>query len=215
MTEQDWLECTAPEWLLSFLHGKASERKLRLFACACCRQAWGLLADPRSRNAVEVAERFADGLATREDLRAARAGPVHPRFSGVAAEWVYDSTSARHHSSDAAKCLAFASAPTPWKAAFKAARLVQTQLLRCMIANPFRSVVVNPAWRSYTVGALAQAAYEDRVLPSGQLQSDRLAVLADALEDAGCDSADILGHLREQGPHVRGCWAVDLVLARV
>jgi hypothetical protein len=62
--------------------------------------------------------------------------------------------------------------------------------------------------------ALAQAAYDERVLPAGTLDTARLAVLADALEDAGCADADLLGHLRGPGPHVRGCWAVDLLLGK-
>jgi len=61
---------------------------------------------------------------------------------------------------------------------------------------------------------LAQAAYEDRVLPVGTLDSARLAVLADALEDAGCTDALLLDHLRAASPHVRGCFAVDAVLGR-
>jgi hypothetical protein len=56
------------------------------------------------------------------------------------------------------------------------------------------------------------AAYEGRVSPAGGLDADRLAVLADALEDAGCADPDLLAHLRGPGPHVRGCWALDLVL---
>jgi hypothetical protein len=62
--------------------------------------------------------------------------------------------------------------------------------------------------------ALAQAAYDDLILPAGTLDSARLLLLADALEDAGCADADLLGHLRGEGPHVRGCWAVDLVLGK-
>jgi hypothetical protein len=65
-----------------------------------------------------------------------------------------------------------------------------------------------------TVNRLAEAAYEERSLPEGTLDAARLAILADALEDAGCTDTDILGHLREPGPHVRGCWAVDRVLAK-
>jgi hypothetical protein len=64
------------------------------------------------------------------------------------------------------------------------------------------------------VVALAQAAYEQRELPSGALDAARLAVLADALEEAGCTDADILNHLRSPSPHVRGCWAVDLTLGK-
>jgi hypothetical protein len=64
------------------------------------------------------------------------------------------------------------------------------------------------------VPRLAQAAYEQRELPAGTLDVARLAVLADALEEAGHDQVDVLGHLRGPGPHVRGCWAVDLLLGK-
>jgi hypothetical protein len=64
------------------------------------------------------------------------------------------------------------------------------------------------------VTPLASVAYEDRALPSGELDPARLSVLADALEDAGCTDPDLLGHLRSAGPHVRGCWVVDLILGK-
>jgi hypothetical protein len=90
--------------------------------------------------------------------------------------------------------------------------LAQIDLLRDIFGNPFRPVSISPGWLTPTVTNLATAAYEERILPSGELDSARLAVLADALEEAGCDSADVLSHLREPGPHVRGCWVVDLLL---
>ncbi len=65
-----------------------------------------------------------------------------------------------------------------------------------------------------TVGGIAKAAYDQRQMPSGALDRFRLGVLADALEDAGCTDAELLGHLRGPGPHVRGCWALDLVLGK-
>ena len=87
-------------------------------------------------------------------------------------------------------------------------------LLRCVFGNPFRPVTLDPSWRTPDVLSLAQAAYEQRTLPAGTLEPERLALLADALEDAGCDSAAILAHLRGPGPHVRGCWALDLLLGK-
>jgi hypothetical protein len=90
-------------------------------------------------------------------------------------------------------------------------------LLRDLFGNPFRPRAADPAWLAWGGGAvrrLAEAAYEARALPDGTLDKDRLAVLADALDEAGCDDADLLGHLRGQGSHVRGCWAIDLLLAR-
>ena len=99
-------------------------------------------------------------------------------------------------------------------AAMAAEHQVQCVLLRDIVGNPFRPVSLAPSGRTPTVLALAQAAYDDRALPAGTLDAARLAVLADALEDAGCTDAAILGHLRGPGPHVRGCWALDLILGR-
>jgi hypothetical protein len=81
----------------------------------------------------------------------------------------------------------------------------------------FRPVAADPAWLAWYGGAipkLAQALYEDRQLPSGHLDAARLAVLADMLEEAGCADPQVLGHLRGPGPHVRGCFAVDLLLGK-
>jgi hypothetical protein len=64
------------------------------------------------------------------------------------------------------------------------------------------------------VTALATAAYEERILPAGTFDPHRLAILADALEDTGCTNEQILGHLRGPGPHVRGCWVIDLILGK-
>jgi hypothetical protein len=90
-------------------------------------------------------------------------------------------------------------------------------MLRDLFGNPFRPApVVDLAWLAWQVGTvreLAQAAYEER-RPEGTLESARLAVLSDALEDVGCTDAELLGHLRSPGPHVRGCWAVDLALGK-
>jgi hypothetical protein len=87
-------------------------------------------------------------------------------------------------------------------------------LARDIFGNPFRPVAVSPSCRTPQVAALARAAYERRDLPAGTLDVTRLAVLADALEEAGCTNPDLLGHLRDPGPHVRGCWAVDLLLGK-
>jgi hypothetical protein len=90
-------------------------------------------------------------------------------------------------------------------------------LLHDLFGNPFRPAALDPSWLTWhsgTIPQLAQAIYEDRHLPDGHLDPHRLAVLADALEDAGCSDQDILGHLRGPGPHTRGCWAVDLLLGK-
>ncbi|MGE3808405.1 MAG: hypothetical protein AB7K24_27395 [Gemmataceae bacterium] len=93
----------------------------------------------------------------------------------------------------------------------------QAALLREILGNPFRPATIDPVlldWRDRTIPKLARAAYDERDLPSGLLQPNRLAILADALEEAGCTSDDILGHLRGPGPHVRGCSVVDLLIGK-
>ena len=69
-------------------------------------------------------------------------------------------------------------------------------------------------WNDHTIPRLAEAIYEKRRLPEGTLEPARLAVLADALEEAGCQDQDVLGHCRSGGEHVRGCWVIDLLLGK-
>jgi hypothetical protein len=103
-------------------------------------------------------------------------------------------------------------------AALQAERSRQAALLRCMAGNPFRPPpALDPSvltWHGGTVVRLADAAYHERNLPDGTLDTTRLAVLADALEEAGCTDASLLLHLRSPGPHVRGCVAIDALLAK-
>ena len=89
----------------------------------------------------------------------------------------------------------------------KAERQGLIGLIREMFGNPFRPVSLDPAWLTSTVVALAQGIYEERAF-------DRMPILADALQDAGCDNDDVLSHCRGNGPHVRGCWVVDLILGK-
>ena len=84
MTPEQWSACAHPRCLVEFLRGRVSDRKLTLFAAACCRKVWGLLSDDRSRRAVEVAERFADGLATDEERLAAADGACRATHAGKA-----------------------------------------------------------------------------------------------------------------------------------
>ncbi|OAI51375.1 hypothetical protein AYO44_00775 [Planctomycetaceae bacterium SCGC AG-212-F19] len=82
-----------------------------------------------------------------------------------------------------------------------------SDLLRDVFGNPFNHVTVDPAWRTANVTGLAEAIYTERAF-------DRMPILADALEDAGCTTPDVLNHCRQPGEHVRGCWVVDLVLGK-
>src|SRR5262249_38992633 len=86
----------------------------------------------------------------------------------------------------------------------------QCELLREIIGNPFRPVTIDPAWLAWnnrTSPQLAHGIDEERAF-------ERLPILADALEEAGCTDADILSHCRQQGEHVRGCWVLDLLLGK-
>jgi hypothetical protein len=234
MTESEWLACTDTREMLAFIRGKASDRKLRLFACACCRRIWELL-QAEGRRAVEAAEGHADGLVAADEM--GEAGTDARRPVGD----FYEAANLGGHgvvltgglaaAEAAACCTAPAALSCEWAArtaAFAfghpaggiiplgspAEGVVQCRLLHDLSGNPFRPVRLDPAWGTPQVVALAQAAYDERVLPAGHLDPTRLAVLADALEEAGCTEQTMLAHLRGPGPHVRGCWAVDLILGR-
>jgi hypothetical protein len=213
VTEAEWLSCTDPGPMLEFLRGKARERKLRLFACACCRRVWPRLGDGRSTRAVRVAERYADGLVGPDELFTAHwhAGIASGVGSGSRLRATASLTASawEGHLLDAAQVVRAKSR------AEEAGPAVQARLIRDLFGNPFRPFSLDPSCQTPTVTSLAHAAYEDRILPSGELEPARLSVLADALEDAGCTEAAILDHLRGPGSHVRGCWCVDAILGGI
>lgn len=213
------LESVAREPLLAFLRDRVSERKRRLFAVACCRRIWRRLKDGRSREAVNVAERYADGLATDAERKGAL----------KRADAAYTAVTGDEDAAEGAACFALDANEEPdapdfdfvESAASEAAfasrnhnREVATQLafLQDIFANPVLPVAADPAWLTAQVLTIARAAYDQRIMPWGRVNPLRLVVLADALEDAGCEEAAILGHLRGPGFHVRGCWPVDLFL---
>jgi hypothetical protein len=225
--EKDWLAFDDPTDMMRFL-ARAGDRKVRLFAVACCRRLWGLLPGPRHRDAVEVAERFADGLATQAEriaahkaVRPVRSPPASPVAwaTSYAAHLVTEKTAAAtlrvcYYGQNAFR------APDVLRGPRQAAEgRAQADLVRDILGNPFRRTRVPAparrawlAWGGGVVRRLALAAYERRKLPEGALDPSRLAILADALEEAGCTDAELLAHLRSPGPHVRGCFALDLVL---
>jgi hypothetical protein len=246
MTEDEWLAAMHPHPMLDFLRGTTSDRKLRLFACACCRRIWPALKRRGSRKAVETCEMYADNLATIEKLQAAHAS-AHDAFARVqwAAESDEETTPARaaiylgagtdFHAAltadGAAATFGVKTRERDYKRRKKAANAegreepiwdqydavyrtaqaeearTQTRLLRCVIGNPFRPVAFDPAWRTSTAAALAEQMYASRDFGA-------MPILADALQEAGCEDAAILSHCRGTGPHVRGCWVVDLVLGK-
>jgi hypothetical protein len=232
MTEAEWLACTDPQPMLGPLRGKVRDRKLRLFGCGCCRRLWGALV-PASWNAVEASEWYADrppnatvlhegsplyGSQPDGEAVAATTGQAALFLSGgkpdIKRMLSSLQSAAGYVAVHSEASLAGPRQAAAWHAARNAEGASQAALLRDVLGNPFHPVTVYPAWQMSTVLALAQAAYDERELPAGSLDTTRLAVLADALEDAGCTDADVLDHLRGPGPHVRGCWAVDLLLGK-
>jgi hypothetical protein len=265
VTEQEWLRCEDPQLLYVHVRRvanpvfKRGRRRLRLYACACCRQVWHLLHD-EARAAVEAAEGNADGQVAPADLRKAGrlatssaygvvVGRVK-RVKGASRACADAVRSARWAASEAARSATESSIATQagqaaWYAlhaagcltADKEAHIVATcrsplellssaadlaadkqaaivahcrlqcDLLRDIFGNPFRPVRADPAWLRWndgTVVKLARAIYDERAC-------ERLPLLADAVEDAGCTSDTLVSHLRGPGPHVRGCWALDLL----
>jgi hypothetical protein len=222
MTEAEWLASDDPARMLRFAthqdynnrwhHNAPSDRKLRLFACACWRRE-----PPRHANwyeflaAVKQQEELADGLRQYFWPELINWVPARYDASDLIQEIIYDLQ--RHLLNES----------------------VAAALLRDILGNPFRdhgglsSAAHLPHWFGWPEGLavqLAQAAYHE-CLPDGTLDPVRLLVLADALEEAGCDNIVMLGHLRGEWEcwgagitskkpirHIRGCWVVDLLLGK-
>jgi hypothetical protein len=222
MTEAEWLNAPDPTPMLGFLAGHASDRKLRLFACACCRRIWRSFTDERSRRAIEVAERFADGGAALAELDAACESARQAAWEvysdvGRQAAWATtwrllfpETPGDPEQDSGVVRAVEFATREVGSGGRAREAALeyqAQAAFLRDLVGNPFRPVALDPAWLTPEVVHRAQSIYDDRAF-------EHLPVLADALEDAGCHEADILAHCRGPGPHVRGCWAIDHILGK-
>lgn len=245
MTEADWLAGVHPQIMLAWLldgsseetvgrsygrHLLATDRKLRLFVCACVRSMWDHIPDWRSRRAVKVAEQFADGEVTHSETFKAY------EEARVVYGW---------HASFAASTLATSAVGLADEFVRRAGTgkgaLVASAILRDIIGNPWRPVALDRPcercngtgsltsrsgvagaasntcfaceagrvstgeWLTPAVLSIAQECYDTRDFRS-------LPIAADALTDAGCDNEDLLEHLRSPGPHARGCWAVDLIL---
>lgn len=208
MTERQWLACKDPTSMLAFLAGKTSNRKVRLFGCACLRQRPGEMDED-----IRMAERYADGEVS---LRAMTSIEEHAGITQAdAAEAAYE---AMGLASGALASDAWNTAMREGKtrteanklsrAAFKQEEAHQASLLRDIVGNPCRPLMIDPHWLVSDGGVvvqLAQAIYDERTF-------DRMPILADALEDASCTNADILEHCRAGGVHARGCWVLDLLL---
>lgn len=228
MNETEWLAGTDPVAMLEFLQGKVSERKLRLFACACARRSWSRFRYPGQRNAVELAERLASGHATSEEreqmwLHAETWAWNAPLFEQPAyqAATATLAESAMEAARQACECTrqqaireaAYEGAPGQdenWiiHQASLAESLALGRLLQEIFGNPFRPASIERAWLTALDGAVLALA---RWIENEQ-RFEELPYLADALTDAGCSLEPLLRHLRRGEGHVRGCWALDTVL---
>jgi hypothetical protein len=214
--------------MVESLWDKGSKRKLRLLAVACCRRIAHLVTDVRYHAVVAEVEGFMEGTLSRERLEAVQAEcRSEPRPIGswldpqyLAAYVLKHLPYACLHDDPVAHLLDFfsfiqmasAGAQAPvnseaWQAASGAEEKAECELLRDIFGNPYRPVTFSRSWRTNTAVTLTRQMYDSR-------EFSAMPILADALQDAGCDSADILDHCRGPGPHVRGCWVVDLVLAK-
>lgn len=253
MAESEWvkcLTCSDPTGMLNLLQNRARHRKLRLFAAACARRVLSLVEDERIREAIQLAERYADGNAD-EDARTT--AEVRAEVVRAAAQAAYDAevNESTYAESDdviahgftllAAADAATAGLATVVESAEQASRraseasanaeewsmrasrwhagtgsdslesyeekAIQARLLACVFGNPFQPVTIDPSLLNETVLRLADTIYREQ-------SWDRLPILADALEEGGCTQTPVLEHLRDEGPHARGCFAVDLILGK-
>jgi hypothetical protein len=225
MTEAEWLAGGDVRVMLRSLRGRAGDRKLRLFACACWQRLRHLLQDGHLRWFLGLLEAHADGLVPPQELWAARQAAwvaLRSLRQGPPAAETREELAAR-------RLVRWGAHLNAWTAAVEAGRTArgvaarigewaaaaetkfQCDLLHEVFGNPFRRATVDPSWLAWeggTVPRLAGAVYEGRTF-------DQLPILGDALEEAGCTDVDVLAHCRQQpGAHVRGCWVLDLVLGR-
>jgi hypothetical protein len=215
--------------MVNSFQGRASDRKLRLFACACFRA----MAEhfPEGDNAVAVAESFAEGLASQEEMEGAGPG-VEDALPPVEWDLLRALDSLVDQDAINAACVTAdnvalargqlemiramqsrgelrpsTASRSASEAAEQVARQGQSDLLRCILGNPNRPTTSDPSWRTTAAVVLAGAIYERR-------EFGRLPELARILEEAGCADPAVLAHCRRPGEHTRGCWVVDLLLGK-
>jgi hypothetical protein len=207
MTEEKWKASADPGRMLEYLGRKASRRKLRLFAVACCR---GILSKrDEYHSALDLAEDVAEPKPLRWALRALEDWDNMVMEAGDPKGWAIqhatdpDLESLDHDFTDWVAGMRPGGKevdPTEDLARF-------ADLVRCVFGNPFRKVKFDKKWRTRDAVALAKTMYEKKSF-------DAMPILADALQDAGCADEELLDHCRARGPHCRGCWVLDLVLGK-
>lgn len=223
MRKREWARCSNPERMLFQVWGlkqPANARRLRLFTLSAGRRLWEQVTDEACQSAVQLAWRQAESAVSAEEV-AGQLGTLRPaydealatdsleraRIVNVLAVLLTDPGPAamaliRPHSLVGGAQLIPLLNPSEMSAC--------CGLLREFFADRGFSPTIEPAllsWNSGAIPRLASVVYEDQAF-------DRLPILADALEEAGCTDADILAHCRKPGEHWRGCWVVDLILGK-
>jgi hypothetical protein len=223
MTETEWDTTDDPTQILAALGDHASERKLRLFGLFCCRQALDMCADPVLHAVLDAAERHADSQLSESDrsLAESEALDAYERELECEDEFHFPTmgvvrlvAKATYVADDAASLANYVPVFARYGARASFHGLVedlqaeQCLFLRDLFRNPFRPAAFSSQWRTDTAVSLARTMYDARDFSA-------MPILADALQDAGCDNDDILSHCRDTSlTHVRGCGVVDLVLGK-
>jgi hypothetical protein len=217
MTEQEWFAATSPDDLIKYLRLEwRVDRRVRLLGVACGRVLTPWLVAPQSHRALELVERIAEQPdAAHEQLEAAnRAGHRGRAWADRAADRCSAPASAVSHLAGLGIDVPFFTVAYQLQQAAEELGqreymdVVMVSAIRDIFGNPFRPVAFDPSWRTSAAVGLARSMYESRDFAA-------MPVLADALEEAGCDNPDVLAHCRDpDGAHVRGCWVVDLVLGK-
>ncbi len=227
MTEAEWWACASVAELLERLRAEGaepSERKQRLAAAAICRRVLHLLPEKKYRRAIVSAEEQADGRlfrATRNEVKLALSDAIRGKgvlnSARVALTMAFRLATRYCLNNVSLYVLGALEARAGSNSPFRrdAESRLHADLFRDIVPlGPPRTLPAVLHAGGATLARLAADAYDCQAEPLGHLEHARLAVLSDALEEAGCTDADILSHLRSPGPHVRGCWALDLILGK-
>jgi hypothetical protein len=207
--EEGWLAATDPAVMLALLPARVSSRRCRLLACACVRKVWWNPNGFGCQLAVDTAERMCDGPVP-EDERNAAVATIRSGEAEASNAWSYLVAAAAatlHPSGIDAADLALDNLDSfSWELFDRSSHGECVALVRDIFGNPFRPTF-DPTWQTSTSLALARLIYDSRDFSA-------MPILADALQDAGCNNAEVLDHCREPGSHVRGCWVIDLILGK-
>lgn len=225
MTEAEWQTVTDPSPMLKFLEGKASNRKLRLFVVSLARIFWEQVPKGEMRDSVNESERYADNPASTEQIDDYRHRFHRYLIRGITPEpseqykWHHNTPGIRHIFSFVAMTVRddlmlqyILTRPQPLRDRGRENSITPYLHLlpphiRDIFGNPFRPISFDSSWLTSTVVSLARQIYDSRDFTA-------MPILADALQDAACNNTAILDHCRGPGPHVRGCWCLDLLLAK-